>query len=131
MKRILCLAALGLGLLALPRAASPAVVAVRHGGYAHTTVAVRGGPCCCCYHPVARTAAVVGAVAVGTAIGNAASAPPPLSTVTTVSVGTVVPALPGGCTTVQVNGVTYHQCSGVYYRPYYQGDTLVYQVSRP
>ena len=130
MKRIATMAVLGLGLAALTATPSSAVVV--RAGYAHTSVhrttVVRAG---CCYgpvHPVARTAAVVGAVAVGTAIATSAAQP---ATVTTVAVGTIVPALPGGCATVQINGITYHQCSGVYYRPYYQGTTLVYQVSKP
>ena len=44
-------------------------------------------------------------------------------------VGTVVPALPGGCSTVATNGAVFYNCSNVYYRPYYQGTTLVYQVA--
>jgi hypothetical protein len=139
MKRIACLAAIGLGLL--PASTSSAYVAaartttVARGGYAHTSVnvsrtaVVHSG---CCYGGVSPGAAVAGVavgVAVGAAVGSAAahSAAP----VTTVAVGTIVPALPGGCTTAAINGVTYYQCSGVYYRPYYQGTTLVYQVSQP
>ncbi len=41
-----------------------------------------------------------------------------------IAVGTRVATLPHGCTTV----VTYHHCGAVYYRPYYQGTTLVYVV---
>ncbi|WP_375744175.1 hypothetical protein NR800_04880 [Corallococcus interemptor] len=37
-----------------------------------------------------------------------------------------VTALPAGCTATTVGGVAYQQCGGVRYRPYYQGDTLVY-----
>ncbi|MBZ4335026.1 hypothetical protein [Corallococcus sp. AS-1-12] len=39
-----------------------------------------------------------------------------------------VTALPAGCTATTVGGVAYQQCGGVRYRPYYQGDTLVYVV---
>ena len=35
--------------------------------------------------------------------------------------------LPRGCVKVIRRGVTYHQCSGVYYRPAYQGNQLVYE----
>jgi hypothetical protein len=50
---------------------------------------------------------------------------------TAVVVGTVVHALPGGCNTVLVKGISYNHCGGVYYRPYYDGDKLVYVVENP
>ncbi|MBN8465262.1 hypothetical protein JYJ95_01975 [Corallococcus exiguus] len=37
-----------------------------------------------------------------------------------------VTALAGGCTAATVGGVAYQQCGGVRYRPYCQGDRLVY-----
>lgn len=45
-----------------------------------------------------------------------------------VAVGTRVATLPSGCTTVVTDDVTYHHCGGVYYRPYYEGTTVVYVV---
>jgi hypothetical protein len=45
-----------------------------------------------------------------------------------VALGTRVYALPGGCRSVVVGGVKYHHCEGVYYQPYYEGDTVVYVV---
>lgn len=48
-----------------------------------------------------------------------------------VAVGTRVYTLPSGCITVVKRGVTYHHCGGVYYRPYYQGNTVVYVVEEP
>jgi hypothetical protein len=42
--------------------------------------------------------------------------------------GTRVYVLPSGCTTVVVGGVTYHNCGGVYYQAYYEGDQVVYVV---
>jgi hypothetical protein len=39
-----------------------------------------------------------------------------------------VPALPGGCATIASGGAMIYQCNNVYYRPYYQGTALVYQV---
>ena len=48
-----------------------------------------------------------------------------------VAVGTRVTTLPGGCTKVIKRGVTYHHCGGVHYRPYYQGNTVVYVVEEP
>jgi hypothetical protein len=47
---------------------------------------------------------------------------------TAVVIGTRVATLPPSCTTVIAAGVTYHQCSGAYYRPYYQGTEVVYVV---
>lgn len=48
-----------------------------------------------------------------------------------VAVGTRVNTLPRGCTKVIKRGVTYHHCGGVHYRPYYQGNTVVYVVEEP
>jgi hypothetical protein len=43
-------------------------------------------------------------------------------------IGTVVPALPAGCASVVVNGVSYSDCGGVFYKPAIQGNNLVYLV---
>ena len=48
-----------------------------------------------------------------------------------VTAGTRVRTLPTGCTTVVTRGVKYHRCGGVYYRPYYEGNTVVYVVENP
>jgi hypothetical protein len=48
-----------------------------------------------------------------------------------IAVGTRVTVLPAGCTTVITRGVTYHYCGDVYYRPYYEGNTVVYVVEEP
>lgn len=45
-----------------------------------------------------------------------------------VTYGTLVNALPAGCSKMVVGGVEYHNCAGVYYRPYYQGNQVVYEV---
>ncbi|AFE05050.1 hypothetical protein COCOR_03166 [Corallococcus coralloides DSM 2259] len=39
---------------------------------------------------------------------------------------TTVTSLPAGCAATTVGGVAYQQCGSVRYRPFYQGDTLVY-----
>ncbi|RKG97036.1 hypothetical protein D7V97_34820 [Corallococcus sp. CA053C] len=39
-----------------------------------------------------------------------------------------VTALPAGCMAAPVGGITYQQCGSVRYRPYYQGESLVYAV---
>ena len=42
--------------------------------------------------------------------------------------GTVVSALPSGCTSTVVNGVNLFNCGGVMYQPSFQGNNLVYIV---
>jgi hypothetical protein len=44
------------------------------------------------------------------------------------AVGTVVPALPAGCTPVAKGGIEYQQCGNVWYRAAFQGNNLVYAV---
>ena len=43
-------------------------------------------------------------------------------------VGAVVTYLPEGCTTVQIDNATYHNCSDIYYQPFYQNGNIVYKV---
>lgn len=80
-----------------------------------------------------RTAVVVGSAAAtqtaaaqqqtAAAQQQAASQSAPI-----VPVGTVVQALPGGCTAVTVSGKSYSDCGGVFYQAAYQGNKLVYVV---
>jgi hypothetical protein len=44
------------------------------------------------------------------------------------AVGSVVTALPAGCTPLAKGGVEYHQCGNVFYRAAFQGNNLVYAV---
>lgn len=46
-------------------------------------------------------------------------------------VGTVVAALPGGCASVSIVGVSSMNCGGVFYKPFYSGGALMYQVTNP
>ena len=95
-----------------------------HGGYY--------GSGCCYYHDDPNW----GAFAAGTAVGVAttaavAAATRPSSTTVVVQappVGTTIGVLPGGCATVSAPGAVIYNCNNVYYRPFYQGTTLVYQV---
>jgi hypothetical protein len=48
-----------------------------------------------------------------------------------VAAGTRVHALPAGCNSVMRRGVKYYSCGGVYYRPRYEGNTVVYVVENP
>ena len=45
-----------------------------------------------------------------------------------VPIGTVVSALPAGCTKVTVGGTEYQDCSGSFYKAAFQGNNLVYVV---
>jgi hypothetical protein len=70
------------------------------------------------------------AVGVATTAVVAAATRPPSTTVVVAApaIGTVIPTLPGSCATVAAGGAMIYNCSNVYYRPYYQGTQLVYQV---
>lgn len=45
-----------------------------------------------------------------------------------IPVGTVVTALPGQCSQLVANNVTYSNCGGVYYKAAFQGSNLVFVV---
>lgn len=42
-----------------------------------------------------------------------------------------ITVLPSGCANTMIGGVLTYSCAGVYYRPYYSGPTVVYQVVPP
>lgn len=62
-----------------------------------------------------------------------ATAPPPPTAAAgkSLPLGTVVSALPGGCTSTPVGGVEYYYCGGNFYRAVFQGNTLVYVTAKP
>jgi hypothetical protein len=45
--------------------------------------------------------------------------------------GTVVSALPAGCTPTPVGGVEYYYCGGNFYRTAFQGNSLVFVTAKP
>jgi hypothetical protein len=45
--------------------------------------------------------------------------------------GTVVSALPAGCTSTPVGGVNYYYCGGNFYKAVYEGSTLKYVTTKP
>lgn len=45
--------------------------------------------------------------------------------------GTVISALPSGCTSINLGGVDYFNCAGTYLRPAMQSNNVVYIVSQP
>ncbi len=61
----------------------------------------------------------------------APAAPPPAATGKPLPLGTVVAALPAGCTSTPVGGVEYYYCGGNFYRAVFQGNSLVYVTAKP
>ena len=50
---------------------------------------------------------------------------------TPLPLGTVVTALPAGCTPTPVGGVNYYYCGGNFYQAAYEGSTLKYVTTKP
>jgi hypothetical protein len=42
-----------------------------------------------------------------------------------------VTTLPGGCVLRAITGINYQYCNGSYYRPYYEGEQVVYIIENP
>jgi len=61
----------------------------------------------------------------------APAAQPPAATGKPLPLGTVVSALPAGCTSTPVGGVEYYYCDGNFYRAVFQGNKLVYVTAQP
>jgi len=59
------------------------------------------------------------------------AAPPPAAAGKSLPLGTVVSALPAGCTSTPVGGVNYYYCGGNFYRAVFQGNQLVYVTAQP
>jgi hypothetical protein len=78
----------------------------------------------------ASAAAATSAAAANAAAASAAAQPLPAPG-SAVPVGTIVPNLPSGCSSVVIGGVNYFNCAGVYYRAGFQGNNIVYIVSAP
>jgi len=68
---------------------------------------------------------ILGAAA-GLALG--ATAAPPV-VIAAPAVGTVVPVLPGDCVTEPAyNGGVLYDCGNIYYQPFYEGTSLMFEV---
>lgn len=48
-----------------------------------------------------------------------------------IPIGTVVPALPGGCSPKTINNQAYYECGVNHYRAVFQGSNLVYVTAKP
>ena len=46
-------------------------------------------------------------------------------------IGSTVPYLPPNCTSSLISGINYFNCNGVFYRAGFQGNQVVYIVSKP
>ncbi|QSQ25377.1 hypothetical protein JY651_10800 [Pyxidicoccus parkwayensis] len=104
--------ALALEASALPKDLAPQITLAQYG--TSRRVARRTSRRTAARHSGGYGAYGYGAAAVGVGIA-------------TIPVGvSYVTALPTGCGATTVNGITYQQCGAVRYRPYYQGETLVY-----
>jgi len=57
--------------------------------------------------------------------------PPPAGAGKRLPLGTVVSALPAGCTATPVGGEQYYYCGGNFYRAVFQGNNLVYVTAQP
>jgi len=88
-----------------------------------------------------RTAIIVGSsvhaadsAQIAAAQPQAAAATPPAPRAAAgqpLPLGTVVAALPSGCTSTPVGGVEYYYCGGNFYRAVFQGNKLVYVTAKP
>lgn len=81
-------------------------------------------------------AAATSAAANQAAVQKQAAAPPPASpppaaTGKPLPLGTVVSALPAGCTSTPVGGEEYYYCGGNFYHAAFQGNQLVYVTAQP
>jgi hypothetical protein len=47
------------------------------------------------------------------------------------AIGDVTYALPAGCVSTTVNGITYYQCGSTWYQPTFMGTTITYVVVNP
>lgn len=65
------------------------------------------------------------------AAAPAPASPPPAATGKPLPLGTVVSALPAGCTSTPVGGEEYYYCGGNFYRSAFQGNQLVYVTAQP
>jgi len=100
-------------------------------GAAVTTAAVATTAVVATNAYAASSAEAAAAQSAQAAAAQSASTPPPAPPAGSLPVGTVVTQLPGGCVSAPVSGVEYSLCDGVYYRPAFQGNNLVYVVQVP
>jgi hypothetical protein len=80
----------------------------------------------------AAQAAAANAAAAQAAAANAAAAAAAAQRASAaLPVGSTVPYLPPNCSSTVINGTNYFNCGGVYYKPGFEGNHIVYIVSVP
>jgi len=84
------------------------------------------------YAGVARRTTRRAVMVAGTSAAPApAPAPAAAPAAGALPIGTVVAALPSGCTPTTAGGVQYYKCGADYYRTAFQGTNLVYVTAQP
>jgi hypothetical protein len=117
------------GLQLVPEA--HALFGVRRRTAAVTAVAVESADSAKMAQQQQQTAAAQQQAAAAQKQAAAAAPPPPPATGAPLPLGTVVQALPAGCTSTPVGGVEYYYCGGNFYRAVFQGSQLVYVTAKP
>jgi multidrug efflux pump subunit AcrA (membrane-fusion protein) len=79
----------------------------------------------------AQAAAANAAAAQAAAANAAAAAAAAQRAAATLPIGSTVPYLPPNCSSTVINGTNYFNCGGVYYKPGFEGNHIVYIVSVP
>jgi len=79
----------------------------------------------------ASAAAANTAAAQAAASSAAASAAAAQRAAASLPIGSTVPYLPPNCTSSVISGTNYFNCGGIYYKPGFQGNHIVYIVSQP
>ena len=79
----------------------------------------------------AQATAANAAAAQAAAANAAASAAAAQRAAAGLPIGSTVPYLPPNCSSTVISGTNYFNCSGVYYKPGFEGNNIVYIVSQP
>jgi hypothetical protein len=79
----------------------------------------------------AASASAAAASASAAAASAAKAGHPEAATAKPLALGTVVAALPAGCTSTPVGNENYFYCGGNFYRAVFQGNNLVYVTAQP
>jgi len=79
----------------------------------------------------AQAAAANAAAAQAAAANAAAAAAAAQKAAAALPVGSTVPYLPPNCNSTVISGTNYFNCAGVYYKPGFQSNHIVYIVSQP
>jgi len=79
----------------------------------------------------AQAAAANAAAAQAAAANAAAAAANAQRAAAALPIGSTVPYLPPNCSSTVISGTNYFNCAGVYYKPGFEGNHIVYIVSQP